>query len=50
MKYLYISSTWVDQKFLKLVAYLLKYTMELYQTYTEYATTISWFFNVVRIT
>ena len=33
--------TWVDQKVLKLVAYLLKYTTELYQTYTEYATTIS---------
>ena len=38
--------TWVDQKLLKLVAYLLKYTTELYQTYTEYATTISSFVSV----
>ena len=42
--------TWVDQKVLKLIAYLLKYTTELYQTYTEYATTISWFVSVVRMT
>ena len=42
--------TWVDQKVLKLVAYLLKYTTELYQTHTEYATTISWFVSVVRMT
>ena len=33
--------TWVDQKVLKLVAYLHKYMTELHQTYTEYATTIS---------
>ena len=39
----------VDQKVLKLVAYLLKYTMELYQTYTGYASTISWFVSVVRM-
>ena len=45
-------NTWIDQKVLKLhvVAYLLKYTTELYQTYTEYATTISWFVSVVRMT
>ena len=42
--------TWVDQKALKLVAYLLKYTSELYQTYTVFATTISWFISVVRMT
>ena len=28
--------TWVDQEILKLPAYLCEYTMELYQTYTEY--------------
>ena len=33
--------TWVDQKVLKLVAYLHKYTTELHQIYTEYVTTIS---------
>ena len=43
-------NTWVDQKVLKLVAYLLKYTTELYQTYTKYATTISWFGSVFRMT
>ena len=42
--------TWVDQKVLKLVAYLHKYTTELHQIYTEYVTTISWFVNVVRMT
>ena len=42
--------TRVDQKVLKLVTYLLKYTSELYQTYTEFATTISWFISVVRMT
>ena len=35
-----IHSTRVDQKVLKLVEYLLKYTTELHQTYTEYVTTI----------
>ena len=45
-----VAITWVDQKVLKLVAYLLKYMTELYQTYTEYATTISWFGSVVRMT
>ena len=40
----------VDQKVLKLVAYLLKYTMELHQTYTEYVATISWFVNIVTMT
>ena len=42
--------TWVDQKVLKLVAYLHKYTTELHQTCTVYVTTISWFLNVVRMT
>ena len=28
--------TWVDQKVLKLLAYLFNYTTELYKTYTEY--------------
>ena len=42
--------TWVDQKVLKLVAFLHNYTTELHQTYTEYVTTISWFVNVVRMT
>ena len=32
--------TWVDQKVLKLVAYLFKYTKELYQTYTDNEATI----------
>ena len=40
--------TWVDQKVLKLVAYLHKYTTELHQTYTEYVTTIFWFGNVCQ--
>ena len=40
---------WMDQKFLKLVAYLLKYTTEFHKTYTEYATSISWFVSVVRM-
>ena len=45
-----VQRTWVDQKVLKQVVYLLKYTTELCQTYTEYATTISWFVSVVRMT
>ena len=40
----------MDQKVLKLVAYLHKYTTELHQIYTEYVTTISWLVNVVRMT
>ena len=43
------SLTWMDQKVLKLGAYLHKYTTELHQTYTVYVTTISWFVNVVRM-
>ena len=35
---------------MKLVAYLLKYTTELYQTFTAYGTTISLFDSVVRMT
>ena len=42
--------TWVDQKVLKLVAYLHKYTTELHQTHTEYVTTMSRIVNVVRMT
>ena len=34
-------TTWVDQKALKLLAYLFEYTTELYKTYTEYSGTIS---------
>ena len=42
--------TWVDQKVLKLLAYLHKYTTELHHIYTEYVSTISLFVNVVRMT
>ena len=31
-----VITTWVDQKVLKLLAYLFNYTTELYKTYTEY--------------
>ena len=31
-----ISCMWMDQKVLKLLAYLCEYTTELYETYTEY--------------
>ena len=36
-----IAFTWVDQKVLKLLAYLFEYTTELYKTYTEYRANIS---------
>ena len=32
--------TWVDQKVLKILAYLFRYTTELYETFTEYSATI----------
>ena len=35
-------STWVDQKVLKLLAYLFEYSTELYKTYTEYGANISY--------
>ena len=33
---LFSLNTWVDQKVLKLLAYLFEYTTELYNTYTKY--------------
>ena len=33
--------TWVDQKVLKLLAYLFEFTTEIYKTYTEYKANIS---------
>ena len=35
------SYTWVDQKVLKLLAYLFEYTTDLYKTYTKYKVNIS---------
>ena len=40
---LILACTWVDQKVLKLLAYLLEYTMEVFKSYTEYKVNISWF-------
>ena len=37
----YLACTRVDQKVLKLIAYLFEYTTELYKTYTEYKVNIS---------
>ena len=42
--------TLVDQKVLKLLAYLFEYTTELYKTYTEYKANISYFWNDVWMT
>ena len=42
--------TWVDQKVLKLLAYLFEYTMELYKTYRKYKANISHFCNEVWMT
>ena len=39
--------TWVDQKVLKLLAYIFEFTKELYKTYTEYKVNISKFCNDV---
>ena len=41
MALLFPLHTWVDQKVLKLLAYLFEYTTELYKTYTEYRANIS---------
>ena len=46
----YVIITWLDQKVLKQVPCLLKYTTEIHTSYTEYVTTISWLIDVVRMT